>query len=433
MNLFQAKRSIINIFSTHSISIISALSAIILTPYILHRIGNIQYAVWIILNALIGYFNFSKLGLTTKMLRDLSKAKGAKPNKIINSTLFCILFIQLAISPLLIFAYIWLKIFVKPETGYIFQVLITFYILYAAFFLSLIGRIFSTIFHSQNKHYFVNGLIIVRILIHFLLVIILGSIHKLNIITLSFVTLFLSFLSTWILFVQSRRILPFKIDKTHFDKGYIKVSLVPSLQYFILSISALIIFQSDVLVISSFLGAGAVTSYALGYRIVEIPQRLLWAVSDVLFPKIAHFYSHEHWKDLLLIFKKIFYVVIPCNVILSILLYFFGQKILTLWVGNEYVLNKNILDIFIITFCIQTIAHTYGIIINAIGKQKAIAYMVIFEAVLNLSLSIILVQRIGLIGVALGTLIAHLCATGWFACFYVHKILNPIFRTLSKP
>lgn len=425
INLLGSKRSFINIFSANTVVIIGNLLSVFLTPFILHRMGVKQYGIWVVLSSLVSYFSLSKFGFATQMLRDLSgKAKEAE-NKVINSVFFLILLIQLLLLPLLIFLSFWLKAFIKPGAAEYFSMsVISFYLLYAAFFFNFIGEAFANVFYSVSRHYFVNALSIIKTILNFVLIVLAAVYFPVNIVILSFITLALSISCTAALYYKSKEILPFKLHYKYFDKQYIKASLKPSLQYFIISIGALIIFQSDSLVISSFLGVTCVTSYALAYKIVEMPQRLLWNISDVMFPKVSNFYSSQKWSDLSLLIKKIFILIIPLEIILTIILYFFGADLLKIWVGRDYVINKGVLNIFIITFFSQTIAHTYGVIINAIGKQHMMSYMVILEAAINLVVSIILVQRIGIIGVALGTMIAHFCATGWFSIYYTHKNLK---------
>ena len=78
-------------------------------------------------------------------------------------------------------------------------------------------------------------------------------------------------------------------------------------------------------------------------------------------------------------------------------------------------------------FFVQDIAHVYTVIINAIGKHRELVYMIALEAFLNIAISIYLVGKIGVLGVAFGTMISHFCCTGWFAMYLTHRELNPVF------
>jgi O-antigen/teichoic acid export membrane protein len=52
-------------------------------------------------------------------------------------------------------------------------------------------------------------------------------------------------------------------------------------------------------------------------------------------------------------------------------------------------------------------------LLQGIGRNKELMYSEVVNAALNLLLSTILVQRIGLPGAALGTLVAHVCTSFW--------------------
>ncbi len=420
------RKNFINISSTNLIPIVNLLITIVLTPYILHKIGTSQYGIWVVLNSMVAYLSLSGLGFNTKIFRDMSCEAETEINKTVNSFFFLILFVQVLLCPLIISAYFWLKIFIKPETMHLYTMgSISFYLLYFTFLFKIIGQVFETIFYSMSKHYVVNSVIILSRILNFLLIILIGS-YQLNVVILSFIGLGLSIVCMAVIYLKSKNVIAFTISYKYFDKQYIKTSLMPSLQYFMISIGALIIFQSDTLVISSFVGVSSVTAYSLGYRLVSIPQMMLWNFSDVLFPRISKLYSNSSWIELSVLLKKIFAIVIPLNIVLTIILYFFGTNLLKIWVGEEHVIAKDIFDIFIITFFSYTIAHTCGVIINAMGKQKIVSYIVMLESFINLIISLILVRKMGMLGVALGTLSAHLCTTGWFMIYYVCKNLKEV-------
>ncbi|WP_084482282.1 polysaccharide biosynthesis C-terminal domain-containing protein [Cloacibacillus evryensis] len=80
-------------------------------------------------------------------------------------------------------------------------------------------------------------------------------------------------------------------------------------------------------------------------------------------------------------------------------------------------------------YCIRI---PYNAIICAAGHYKQTQKSAIIEMILNLSISVILVHKVSLIGVAIGTLIAMMYRTGYFI-FYLHKnILEISYKTVFK-
>ena len=81
---------------------------------------------------------------------------------------------------------------------------------------------------------------------------------------------------------------------------------------------------------------------------------------------------------------------------------------------------------------LETIRQPYQILIQAAGKYKETKKIVIFEPIINIVISVILVLKFGLVGVAIGTLISVLIRTVGFS-LYISKnfISNTLRRTIS--
>ncbi len=83
-----------------------------------------------------------------------------------------------------------------------------------------------------------------------------------------------------------------------------------------------------------------------------------------------------------------------------------GKILLILWVGESYAANTEVLlYMLVIAGFIRQLGAPYAIIMIAAGEQKLIMLSPLIEGVVNLVISILLVSRIGVIGVAVGTII----------------------------
>jgi len=81
---------------------------------------------------------------------------------------------------------------------------------------------------------------------------------------------------------------------------------------------------------------------------------------------------------------------------------------------------------------LETIRQPYQILIQAAGKYKETKRIVIFEPLINISISILLVIRFGLVGVAVGTFVSILIRTFGFSSFISeHFIEGTLKRTLQ--
>ena len=67
---------------------------------------------------------------------------------------------------------------------------------------------------------------------------------------------------------------------------------------------------------------------------------------------------------------------------------------------------------------------SFSITLQAAGKYKDTKYIAIIEPILNIVISVTMVIKFGLIGVAIGTLVASLFKTIMFSNFMSQKIIN---------
>lgn len=90
--------------------------------------------------------------------------------------------------------------------------------------------------------------------------------------------------------------------------------------------------------------------------------------------------------------------------------------ILKLWVGREYASHAAVfLQVLVLGNLVRMLGYPYALVAVAIGKQKYATIGATVEAFVNITLSIVLVQRIGAGGVAIGTLIGAFFSIGLHA------------------
>jgi O-antigen/teichoic acid export membrane protein len=111
-----------------------------------------------------------------------------------------------------------------------------------------------------------------------------------------------------------------------------------------------------------------------------------------------------------------------CALLLCVLglpLVFGGYPLLSLWVGKRYAAQSAFyLAVLVLGNVVRQLVLPYILIVVATGKQHLATIAAIAEAAVNIVVSIWLVQRIGAVGVAAGTLV------GAFVSFSVHLLVS---------
>jgi O-antigen/teichoic acid export membrane protein len=96
--------------------------------------------------------------------------------------------------------------------------------------------------------------------------------------------------------------------------------------------------------------------------------------------------------------------------------------LLKLWVGHDYAVRSTLfLQILVLGNAVRQLGCPYAMVAVATGKQHLATIASVTEAVVNMSVSIFLVQRIGAVGVAIGTL------AGAFVSLGMHLLVSVKF------
>jgi O-antigen/teichoic acid export membrane protein len=99
--------------------------------------------------------------------------------------------------------------------------------------------------------------------------------------------------------------------------------------------------------------------------------------------------------------------------VLGLPLLFFAYPVLSLWVGKHYAAQSALyLEVLVVANVVRQLASPYVLVVVATGKQHLATIGAILEALVNVTLSIWLVQRIGAVGVAIGTLVGAFVGLG---------------------
>ncbi len=94
-------------------------------------------------------------------------------------------------------------------------------------------------------------------------------------------------------------------------------------------------------------------------------------------------------------------------------LVFGAYPVLKLWIGRSYATQSiYFLQVLILGNVIRQLAYPYSLAVIATGKQHLATIAAIAEALVNICVSLYLVQRIGAVGVAIGTVIGALVSMG---------------------
>ena len=411
----------IHLAATYTQMLIGILLPILLTPYMTSHLGHELYGLWVLLSSVMVYFVLSSLGFNTTLVREISKTHDTELiNQYLSTMLFFLIGMTMIVSIFFIIIYLNFDSLFVISKDLVETAKIAFSMVYFSFIVNFLSSIFNALLFAKGMLHIqsiIGSVQAIFLAVFIALVLYLGY----SIIAISLIHLFVTVcVSIVTIYIATKRV-DFKLSKQNINFDILKDMAVPSLHYFFISLSAIILFYSDNIVISSYLGISAVAVYALGYKLIDVTQKILFKIVDILIPDIAKLYDAGEYEQVLKLHNKMLILSTIFGLLGYGILYFWGVDLLKLWVGVEFTIATDIFRVFVLFGLWHTWVHVSALFIVAMGIHKETSYMGMVDALLNILLSIILLNHYGLFGVALGTLIAHLVTNGWFANYWFYK------------
>jgi O-antigen/teichoic acid export membrane protein len=186
-----------------------------------------------------------------------------------------------------------------------------------------------------------------------------------------------------------------------------------------------IIFYSDAFIIGYFLSAAAVTHYSIPWSLSEYTKKISLAISQTYAPAVS---EKEAIGELdyirTLYINGVKYMIIISN-LLSVGVLVLGGAFIAIWMGPKYreLCEQVLIILFINQYILGPQLVSYAVL-KGLSKQKKYSYMSMAVSVINLLLSIALVQKWGIVGVAVGAALPQIIFHGLYVPWLTLKTLK---------
>jgi O-antigen/teichoic acid export membrane protein len=409
---------------------------ILLSPFILHRLGDAAFGVWVLIFSLTGYYGLFDLGIRSSIVRYVSKFTATNSTedlgKLINTSLFsyscigafCMLLTAAGclyldrlfrIPPQFHSTARWLLLMVGGSVA-------------LGFPLGVAGGMLE----GLQRFYIINWTNILSALLRAaLIVVVLERGHGL--LAVALITIGLPLAISVVRTVIAFRILPVRLGRHYVDSDMFRKIAAYSGTTFMIMVAGRLKFKTDEIVIGAFLSAAAITYFNIGARIVDYAAEVVVSLSQIFVPMSSQSEATGQLDRLRKIFvvgnRSCAFVIFPISATLIIL----GKSVIEVWVGRKYVATSYpVLLIMIIPSTIWLAQGASGRVLFGMAKHGTWAVVTLIEGVCNLILSILLVRPYGIVGDALGTAIPLTCSMVFFMPGHVCRKLGIRLRTYVR-
>lgn len=174
------------------------------------------------------------------------------------------------------------------------------------------------------------------------------------------------------------------------------------------NIASKVVFATDGLIIASHLPVAAVTYFSIPSSLLQQIAAGMRSMSQVLYPRTSSLDGAGDSEGLRTLFlrgsKYANLIGLPIGAVCLTI----GSDFIRLWIGTSYAeQSSSVLTILTVAYMMTFPHYTIYYVLLGLGRQRGVALLRVGEAAVNLALSLFLVRRLGIEGVALGTAIPH--------------------------
>jgi O-antigen/teichoic acid export membrane protein len=414
-----------NVVASFFLSAVGIVIAFVRVPVILDYLDVSEYGIWLVLTSMVSWFGFLNLGLGNGLRNKLAVAL-AKDDlgtaKILVSTtyaslviiIFIIYCVFICIQPLLN----WTDILNAPnKLGSQLPILV--FIFATSYAIEFVVNLMDNILEADQRPA-IGRFIGTTANIVFLLVLIFlnkntpGSLIYMAIAFFGSSILVTSFSSIYLFCGRYDFLRPsFRCIKF----GYISEIGGLGVKFFVLQLAAIILFTSDNMIITQFMGPEEVTAFNIAKKYMGVALMGFGIVVDPLWSAFTDAFTRKDIAWIKWVMKKTI-MLWGALLVFCTIQFLFSQNFYFFWIGDKVDVPR-LLTLLMALFTVVSCWNLpFVYFLNGIGKIRLQLYIAIFIILANIPLSIYFAQGLGMgsSGVILATSV----------CLMIGSILSPI-------
>jgi O-antigen/teichoic acid export membrane protein len=393
----------------------SLIIAFFLSPYILHQLGDGKYGVWAMFGEVLTYYGLFDLGIRGAVNYYVGRALAAQREDQLKSYVSSAFFGLVVLSSFA-FAFgvgliLYFQDVIVAGTDNRFEV-VTAAILFALLFcVGMPIEVFSAVLAGSRRLHLVSSSEIAARCVSAVLMY-LGLRFAPGLLVLWFAQfgsrlLYWALIRRYVLRYEPEARVAFSLARLDSFRELLSYGSKNAF----LNVSWLLMGRKDATLITIFHGPMLVATYSFARIIVQSVHQACAAMTTALRPNLVYHWARNEFEQAYTIYytgvRYSSFMVTSAAAFLIV----FGKEFLALWIGTRFVTGPTLFRTDIVLYILiasqlpRTMHSMSWQLLFAADKQKQLVWLVACEAVANVSLAIVLVQRWGVAGIAVASLV----------------------------
>jgi O-antigen/teichoic acid export membrane protein len=379
-------------------------------PIVVHGLGESAYGIYVLVSVLLGYVAFLDLGLTPAVVRSIAihhaSGDSARLSQIVGTALALLTGLGILggallwlLAPVIVNSVLQVPADLRDAARIVLEITAV----------GFAGNMVLTLFGAIPQGLQRLDLFTVRTIVLAtatavvqILAVKLGG----GLVWVAGLTVAVNMASLLVFVIVARRLLPQVSFRPRFNRRAFSELSGFGLMRFLNQGSGQVVFQLDRVIVAAFLPIRAVTLYAVPLSIAQKFTTVQFIFSGAFFPAASELHGGQETDRLRRLYiaslKLSLVMVLP----LVILVAAFARPLLTTWIGPDFgESSSQILVVLAIAYGLATLVGVPALASDATGHAHYTAGFALLSAAINLSLTVLLVPRLGPVGAAYALLI----------------------------
>lgn len=383
---------------------------IFMMPFTLRHLGTADYGLWMLVASMTYYFQLLDLGYGSGLVRHVADADARNEPARVNAILSTFVVVYAGLGLIAAAGVAAVIVWVIPH----FPTLPASQIARAQALLAILGlrvaigfpmTVFGAV-TTARQYFALNNFVATGVALANGLVtyVVLSAGHGL--LTLVTATTALNVCSYGAYAWTARRAFPaLRLRWSAFNPGLVREVTAYSIYLFVIDIAVQIGFNLDNVVVGAFWGTSAVAVYAVALRLADYQRQVCNQFNGLLFPVAVRFGAAGRRESLRQLMVDGTRIAVTLTVGVTICVIAFGRPLIARWMGPGFDASVLPLYVLAVTGIVLVGQGPIGNVLLGVGRHRLVAAACLAEAIVNLALSLVLVRRFGIVGVAIGTAI----------------------------
>lgn len=406
-----------NVTSNWAALIVNTLLSFFIAPIVVHNLGSVYYGIWSLLMQFTGYLWLFDFGVRESVVKYVAQYHASDDHAELSTTIRTAITVYtfvsalgFAVAAMLGYA---LPVFFNIPGEAVATARVAAFLTGATIAQSFLSNVFAGVLMGLQKFYLVARTGILFSLARAAAIFLLLA-NGFGLIALAFVYLSMSLAYGLLMYRLCVTLLP---GVTFRPMRTTRAGVVKLLNYgkwvLVSNIGDKVVFATDGIVIGVFLPIASLTYYAIAGTLISHLRSLIVAMASILNPLSSTLEARRESAALATVVRTGAKVAVMLGLPLCIGFIMLGQRFITLWMGPDYgPTASTVLTVLALGHIVGLPYSTISGVLYGVGRHRIVALSRVVEGACNLALSIVLVQSLGLVGVALGTTIPHVVMVG---------------------